>query len=133
MRGLSTSQHHRVHEPTTTYSANNRYRQVARIIKHLRDEIHAIQPRLAKPTTAMIDHLVFNCPLHLLQQDDWQKVIIDVLEYMIEHLDPLNYQEDLFTRCDRPQPLFPNEELFDQQDSLIFAQALLLHQREAFE
>ncbi|GAB3094871.1 hypothetical protein GCM10027217_08350 [Pseudomaricurvus hydrocarbonicus] len=115
-----------------TYSANHKYKQLARIVGHLRNDLHLQQPRLAMPTTAMIEHLLFNCPLSLLNGDDWQKIITDVLQYLISQLDPLKYTDDLFLRYDCDQPLFPNEELFDQQDAYLFAQTLLQQQQIDF-
>ncbi|MAZ87067.1 MAG: hypothetical protein CL693_05445 [Cellvibrionaceae bacterium] len=113
-----------------TYSANHRYKQLARIFRHLRDELHEHQPRLAKPTSAMIEHLVFNCPLSLLQGEDWQRIIEDVLHYLLKHLHPSYYQEDIFIRTDSNSALFPNEELFDPQDAFVFAKALLNQQQQ---
>ncbi len=111
--------------PSNTYSANCRYSQAARILKHLRDELHLINPKPPQLTSTMIDHLVFNCPVHLVQGDDWQLITIDVIDYFIEHLDPLMYKSDFFMRSDRPMPLFPNEELFDEFDTFNFFQQLL--------
>ncbi len=113
-----------------TYSANHRYKQLARIFRHLRDELHDSQPRLAKPTSVMIEHLVFNCPLALLQGDDWQFIIEDVLHYLLKHLHPNYFQDDIFIRADSNSALFPNEELFDPQDAFVFAKALLDQQQQ---
>ena len=39
-----------------------RYRQVARIIKHLRPGLEQRHPHLAQPSGWMIDCLLYNCP-----------------------------------------------------------------------
>ncbi|WP_439135571.1 hypothetical protein [Pseudomaricurvus sp.] len=116
-----------------TYSANNKYKQLARILLHLRNDLHLEQPHLAMPTSAMIEHLVFNCPLSLLEGDDWQEIIIQSLEYLIDQLSPYSFSDELFLRCDCNQPLFPNEELFDPQDAFLFARTLLRQQQQVFE
>lgn len=134
MRG-QPNHHQRVNifEPTVvTYCVNHKYKQLARIFRHLRDELHHCNPRLAKPTTTMIEHLVFNCPLPLLNGDDWQEIIQNVLQYMIDHLTPTHFDEELFLRSDGNLPLFPNEELFDQHDAYLFAKAILTHQQQNF-
>lgn len=126
MSGMPTPLHTEVLEPgVITYSANHRYKQLTRIFRHLRDELHELEPRLAKPTSSMIEHLVFNCPLSLLQSENWQQVIEDALHYLLKQLHPAYFQEDLFIRIDSDQALFPNEELFDPQDAYLFAKALL--------
>lgn len=133
MSGMPTPLRTAVYEPgVVTYSANHSYKQLARIFRHLRDDLHEQQPRLAKPTSAMIEHLVFNCPLSLLQGDDWQNIIQDVLHYLTRQLHPAFYQDDLFIRSDSNRPLFPNEELFDPHDAYVFAKALLEQQQQNF-
>lgn len=133
MSGMPTPLHTAVCEPdVVTYSANHRYKQLARIFRHLRDELHHHQPRLAKPTSAMIEHLVFNCPLSLLQGENWQQIIEDVLLYWITQLDPRVYQDDFFIRTDSNTALFPNEELFDCHDALLFSKALFEQHQQNF-
>lgn len=137
MSGLTTSASHvraAVLEPAvSTYSANHKYKQLARILLHLRNDLHLDQPQLAMPTSAMIEHLVFNCPLSLLEGDDWQQIIIHTLDYLIRQLGPSGSTDDLFLRSDCDQPLFPNEELFDSQDAYLFARTLLRQQQQVFE
>lgn len=133
MSGMPTPLHTAVLEPgVITYSANHSYKQLARIFRHLRDELHEQNPRLAKPTSSMIEHLVFNCPLALLQNEDWQQVIEDVLRYLMKQLHPAYYRDELFIRVDSNQALFPNEELFDPQDAYLFSKALLEQHHQNF-
>lgn len=117
----------------STYSANHKYKQLSRILLHLRNDLHLEQPHLAMPTSAMIEHLVFNCPLSLLEGDDWQQIIIHTLDYLIDQLGPGGNADDLFLRSDCNQLLFPNEELFDSQDAYLFARTLLRQQQQVFE
>jgi len=133
VNGLPTPLHTAVYEPdVVTYSANHRYKQLARIFRHLRDELHSLQPRLAQPTSTMIEHLVFNCPLSLLQGQDWQQIIEEVLLYLMKQLDPAIYQEDLFIRVNSNRALFPNEELFDSHDAYLFSKALFEQHQKNF-
>ncbi|MBR9908899.1 MAG: hypothetical protein GYB33_00950 [Gammaproteobacteria bacterium] len=112
-----------------TYSANLKYSQLCQRLVQLRDQLHKHNPRLAKPTGAMIEHLVFNCPLQLLEDDDWQTVIYRVLCYLEVQMSPANDARHYFIRSDRDAPLFPNEELFDEHDAFLFAKVLLHFQR----
>lgn len=122
-----------VHDAGTRH----KYRQLSRILLHLRNDLHLQQPQLAMPTSNMLEQLVYNCPANLLNSDDWQQSIIRVLEYLLEQLHP---RHDLtpgaawqgFLRYDNRQPLFPNDELFDPHDAYLFAQTLLLQQRQYF-
>lgn len=113
----------------------HRYRQLSRILLHLRNDLHGQQPQLALPTNSMLEHLVSNCPAYLLDNEDWQQCIIGVMEYLLAQLSPsVDDTADTagltFLRYDNLQPLFPNEELFDPQDACRFAQALLNQQRD---
>ncbi len=131
MNGISTPQDSRAREPgAQTYSVNHKYKQLVRILRHLRDDLHKIQPQLAMPTVAMLEHMVFNCPLPMLQGDNWQQIIDRSLHYLIDHLDPVTGDDEVFLRSDVDEPLFPNEELFDAQDAYLFARALLEQQQD---
>ncbi len=109
----------------TTYSVHHRYRQLTRILRHLRDQLHRQQPHLAMPTSRMIDQLVSNCPLGALQGDDWSQAVADALQFLQRQLHPLHFDPALFYCADCDAPLFPNEELFDPYDAWLFVNALL--------
>ena len=109
----------------STYSAHHRYRQLTRILRHLRDELQQQHTPLALPTSNMIDQLVANCPLGALRCDNWSVAVTQSLQFLEQQLDPLNFDPGLFYRADRDAPLFPNEELFDPYDAWLFVRALL--------
>ena len=113
-----------IHSQAKIYDANPRYQQLSEIIRNLRDELHLINPKPAQLNNAMIDHLVFNCPLYLIQGNDWSLIVLDVIDYFIEHLDPLLFIPQFFIRMDRQAPLFPNNEGFDEFDTYSFFQQL---------
>ncbi len=112
-----------------------RHKQVARIIKHLRHEVEEHYPHLALPTTWMIDCLIHNCPSGLLQptihpeqnnegRTDWHGAVTRALAYIAGRTAGSNDRKIAFVRPDG-SPLFPNHELFDQQDAHLFSQTLL--------
>ncbi len=104
-----------------------KYKQVARILKHLRDELHDHEPRLAQPTNSMISHLVFNCPPPIFDQGDWQEIITNALQFLQKASDNTSLYTQHFTHQDTDTPLFPNNELFDEHDVYLFCSALLTH------
>lgn len=120
---------HHISEPEQFYSSGRngreKYKQVARILKYLRDELNEADPILAKPTNSMIDHLVFNCPAPLFDKGDWQTIIHHVLEFLLKASDNISQRTRHFTRQDGVSPLFPNNDLFDEHDVFCFCRALL--------
>ncbi len=102
-----------------------KYKQTARILKHLRNELNLTTPNLAKPTDAMIEHLVFNCPAPLFDSDDWPAVINAALLFLKSACDNTSPGTQHFTRQDGHTPLFPNNELYDEQDVYCFCDHLL--------
>jgi|GEM_PF-1118949 len=110
-------------------SLNNIYKQVARIIKHLRSELASHHPELALPTGWMIDNLIYNCPpdtYHNPPNDetcDWYALVTNALTYVKQHTGTNSPVQ--FVQTDGNTLLFPNHELYDELDAHRFCAALL--------
>lgn len=126
----------KLNEPAGNYSPgssnhnlNNLYKQVARIIKHLRRELASHNPELAMPTGWMIDNLIYNCPPETYHDSpnhetcDWYTLVMNALAFVKQHTEVSSPVQ--FIRTDGNTPLFPNHELYDELDAHRFSSALL--------
>lgn len=116
-----------VREPKSTYDGvrRSRHKQVARIICHLRDELHQVDPKLNMPTRWMIENLVSNACDE--RSGDWEAIIITTLKTIRSLINAHLRGSYAFTLRDNVNPLFPNDELFDEWDAFRFCQALIQH------
>lgn len=110
-------------------TGREKYKQVARILKHLRNSLDAdtdlIKVKVTQPTDAMIENLVFNCPAPLFDSDDWPTIINTVLLFLKNACDNTTPATRHFTRQDGHTPLFPNGDLYDELDVYRFCEVLL--------
>lgn len=111
-------------EPESSSRPSRKYRQVSRLLKHLREELAARHPRLNLPTSWMIDNLVLNCPPVLFSGDNWHIILQKVLSYLSLQTDATHFATCRLCQSDG-SPLFPNDELFDEQDTYCFCSYLL--------
>ncbi|MGQ9425405.1 hypothetical protein ACXYTJ_07045 [Gilvimarinus sp. F26214L] len=125
-----TLHHIEIREPKSTYAViqRSRRKQLARIICHLRDDLHVTYPRLAMPSRWLIENLLCNVPDEdLLQTESWDTLVVEILKKIRRLADASLNKEYEFTRCEDSGPLFPNAERFDQWDVFRFCQTLLRH------
>lgn len=102
------------------------YKQIARIICHIRDNVHRRYPQIIMPTRSMIDALVFNsCNPQKFTGNNWQEVVDNTLLTLKEKTDVGIEGHCHFTLTDGETPLFPNAELFDEWDAHRFSLALI--------
>lgn len=123
-------------EPRSDYdsSQRSRHRQLARIICYLRDELHQSEPKLNMPTRWMVESLVFNAWGHqTLRNSDWETVVIATLKTIRSLLNAHLRGNYVFTQRDKVNPLFPNDELFDEWDAFRFCQSLIQHMERALK
>jgi len=66
-----------------TQAQHAKCRQLARIIKHLRDDLEQYAPQVPRPSSELIDATVGICPAHILNGDNWQSTLVQVLNYLI--------------------------------------------------
>ncbi len=114
-------------QPLAQRSKKPKYRQVARIILHLRDELHQQMPQMAMPTSWMINCLVFNCPASDFEGDNWQDIVNAVLDRISDDMARDYGGECQYCQTDGTTPLFPNQDLYDETDAYHFCQRLLQH------
>ena len=119
-------------EPTKLYhlQLQSKCRQVARIIRYLRDTVLSEHWELAKPTSWMLDCLVANCPDEDFEGENWNLVIYRVLCRIKQLTDATQQTEQTLFQLDGSTPLFPNEELYDELDAHRFCDALLQYMTE---
>jgi len=103
------------------------YKQVARIICHIRDTIHTQYPQLIMPSRQMIEYLAFNSCDPSKFSENWHQLLVDTLTNLRDLTDVGLEDSCAFTHPDGTTPLFPNFELFDEWDAHRFSQAMLLH------
>ncbi|TQV84769.1 hypothetical protein FKG94_04410 [Exilibacterium tricleocarpae] len=113
-----------IQQPLTDHSQKSKYRQVARIITHLRNELHQQHPQLAMPTSWMIECLVFNCPASDFNGDNWQDIVNAVLDRISDDMARDYGRECHYHQTDGTTPLFPNHDLYDETDAYHFCQRL---------
>lgn len=108
-----------------THSDRIRYKQVARIIKHLCKDLAKQRPDVAMPTGWMVDNLLFNCPSDVFHQPHWQSMVIELLNHLV-HMTSCQQADSIhWQRHDSDNPLFPNHDFYDEQDAHRFCCALL--------
>lgn len=73
----------------------------------------------------MIEHLLANCPSPLFKTERSDQALYRCLCHLEYAMSPSNSDENVFTRAQSEQALFPNEELFDEQDAFMFAKSAL--------
>jgi len=128
---------------SSSNSPSNKYKQVARIICHIRDDIHAKYPQVIMPTRRMIECLVFNAFDQKIKHastntnisndknnEDWHSLVIETLKNLRDLTDAGLFETTnhcSFTKTDGTTPLFPSFELFDEWDAHKFSQTLLFH------
>ncbi len=120
---------------SSSNSPSNKYKQVARIICHIRDDIHAKYPQVIMPTRRMIECLVFNAFNDnntglSKDNEDWHSLVIETLKNLRNLTDAGLFEVKNhcnFTETDGTTPLFPSFELFDEWDAHKFSQTLLFH------
>ncbi|MGH1471351.1 MAG: hypothetical protein ACRBCS_09170 [Cellvibrionaceae bacterium] len=118
-----------------TSSHTNKYKQIARIICHIRDEIYTQYPHIIMPTRHMIECLVYNAFLDTNENTsvkNWHYLVIETLKNLRDQTDTRlsdgateGYCD--FTETDGVTRLFPSLELFDEWDAHKFSQTLLFH------
>ncbi|MEX1033535.1 MAG: hypothetical protein WDZ30_09255 [Cellvibrionaceae bacterium] len=109
--------------PEQPRSPRLRHKQVARIICHLRDDLHGSHPQLNMPTRWMIECLVANG--YREAHEEWQAIVIETLKNVRNLASANLHSNQGFTRLDGKTPLFPNDQLFDEWDAFRFCQTLL--------
>lgn len=123
-------------EPRSNYEASqrSRHRQLARIICHLRDELHHNEPKLSMPTRWMVESLVFNAwDDQILRSSDWESMVLATLKTVRSLINSHLRGNYVFTQRDNANPLFPNDELFDEWDAFRFCQSLIQHMEQALQ
>lgn len=115
----------------------HKYKQVARIICHIRDEIYSEYPQIIMPTRRMIECLVYNAFEERTEDkssdnEDWYQLVIETLKNLRDLTDASLNEGNTegychFTETDGVTRLFPSYELFDEWDAHKFSQTLLYH------
>ncbi|MGI1678716.1 MAG: hypothetical protein K6L75_08300 [Cellvibrionaceae bacterium] len=114
----------------------NKYKQISRIICHIRDEIYTQYPQIIMPTRRMIECLVFNAFRNHnnknVTAEDWHHLVIETLKNLRDLTDSDLTERGTegycdFTETDGVTRLFPSFELFDEWDAHKFSQTLLYH------
>jgi|GEM_PF-5594196 len=117
---------------TTSYRHMRPHKQLAKILRHLRDELHKQQPQQALPSSWMIRCLV-NC-YYRSQQNHPQETVTShnnhrtLADFLIQ-TEALTYRAtdiaEYFVELDGKTSLFPNTELFGPQHVREFTRTAL--------
>lgn len=114
--------------PENRTRQRSQYKQVARILCHLRNELREQTPQLDMPSNWMISCLVYNVWNGIeTRPGDWQGRVVDVLQAIRTQTNVGLERPCHFVQPDGLTPLFPNADAFDEWDAYRFSQALLYH------
>jgi len=104
-----------VKEPKRVYikepHGNLEQRQIARMIRHLRDQYHDRNPQQSMPSDWLLEQLVINGAKQcVLAKKNWQIKVRSTLKEII--LDT-SYPDCQYINNHNYMPLFPNSELYE--------------------
>lgn len=104
-----------VNQPKRVYitepRGNREQRQIARMVRHLRDQYLERNPNVAMPSDWLLEQLVINgAKRTVLSKDGWQlRVTLTLKEIILD----CSYPDCLYINNHNNLPLFPNSELFE--------------------
>lgn len=104
-----------IKEPSRIYIKNpcgtREQRQIARMVRHLRDQYHELKPQQSMPSDWLLEQLVINgAKKCILAKEGWHlKVRLTLKEIILD----TSYPDCQYINNHNSMPLFPNSELYE--------------------